>query len=205
MFDSIRSSTCLAHVVCLHEILADDAVQLVGRIQGRLDLRSVHLYISTPIIHVLLFGFALFIHLYPDRRSIVRHIEIANDASRDVERVLVVDGVVIGDAAHLAVEIGAAEILGGHGLARGGLDQRRTAEENGALTPHDHVLVAHGGHVGAARRAAAHDDGDLGDALRGHVRLVEEDAAEVVAIRKHFRLVGQVGTAAVNYTSAKII
>ncbi len=57
-------------------------------------------------------------------------------------------------------------------------------------------LVGHGGHVGAARRAGAHDDRDLRDAGGRHAGLVEEDAAEMVAVGEHLVLVRQVGAAA---------
>jgi hypothetical protein len=56
-------------------------------------------------------------------------------------------------------------------------------------------LVAHRRHVGAAGRARAHHHRDLRDALRAHVGLVEEDAAEVVAVGEDLVLVGQVGAA----------
>jgi hypothetical protein len=44
------------------------------------------------------------------------------------------------------------------------------------------------GHVGATRRARSHDDGNLRNARSRHLRLIEEDTAEVLAIGKHFRL-----------------
>jgi hypothetical protein len=80
------------------------------------------------------------------------------------------------------VDVGAAELLGGHILAGGRLHQRRPADEDRARALDDHGLVAHRGHVGAAGRARAHHDGDLRDPLGRHARLVEEDAPEVVAV-----------------------
>ena len=83
------------------------------------------------------------------------------------ERVLVVVGEVVGDAARARVQVAAAELLGGDLLARRRLHQRRAAEEDRALLADDHALVAHRGHVGAAGRARAHHGGDLRDpALR---------------------------------------
>ena len=64
-------------------------------------------------------------------------------------------------------------------------------------------LVAHRRHIGAAGRARAHDAGDLRDALRAHPRLVEEDAAEVVAVGEHLGLVRQVRPAAVDQIDAR--
>src|SRR5204862_345123 len=56
----------------------------------------------------------------------------------------------------------------------------------GAL--HDHVLVRHGGNVGAPGGAHAEDRRDLRDSLRGHDRLVVEDPAEVLLVREYLRL-----------------
>ena len=79
----------------------------------------------------------------------------------DVDRVLVVGGEMIGDAGDAGVHVAAAELLGGDLLAGRRLHQRRAAEEDRAGAAHDDVLVAHRRHVGAARRARAHDHGDL--------------------------------------------
>ena len=116
---------------------------------------------------------------------------------------LVILGEMVDDAALLRVEVAAAEVLGADLLARRRLHQRRAAEEDRALVADDHALVAHRGHVGAAGGAAAHHAGDLGDALRAHLRLVEEDAAEMVAVGEDLGLVRQVGAAAVDQIDAR--
>ena len=90
----------------------------------------------------------------------------------------------IGDAGGAAVHVGAAEFFGGDDLAGRGAHQRRAAEEDRALVAHDDALVGHRRHVGAAGGAGAHHDCDLRDAFGGHPRLIEEDAAEVLAIGK---------------------
>ena len=65
----------------------------------------------------------------------------------------VILGDVIDNAGFAAMHFGAAQIFGADDLAGRGLHQRRAAEEDGALVAHDHGLVAHRRHVGAARRA----------------------------------------------------
>ena len=89
------------------------------------------------------------------------------------------------------MDIAAAERFGVDFLPRGGLHQRGPAEEDRALVLHDDRLVAHRGHVGAARRAGTHDNGDLGDSRCGQVGLVVEDPPEVVLVRENPRLHGQ--------------
>ena len=103
--------------------------------------------------------------------------------------------------------VGPAEFGGADDLAGRRLHQRRPGKEDRALAlrpeaTHDHRLVAHRRHVGAAGGAETHDAGDLGDALRAHPRLVVEDAAEMIAIGKHLGLVRQVGAAAIHQIDA---
>ena len=52
-------------------------------------------------------------------------------------RVRVVVGHVVGHAGLAAVHVGAAELFGRHHLAGRSLHQRRAAEKDGALVPHD--------------------------------------------------------------------
>ncbi len=101
------------------------------------------------------------------------------------------------------MHVAAAELLGGDLLARRGLHQRRAAEEDRALLAHDHGLVAHRRHVGAARGAGAHDRADLRDPARGHRRLVEEDAAEVLAVGEDLVLHRQERAAGVDEVDAR--
>ena len=89
------------------------------------------------------------------------------------------------------MELAPAQLLGADDLADRRLHERWATEEDRALTSHDDGLVAHRGHVGAARRARPHHGGDLRDTGRRQTRLVEEDPAEVVAIRKHLVLLRQ--------------
>ena len=96
------------------------------------------------------------------------------------------------------MDIGATELLGAHFFPGRRLHQRRAGQKYGAFAAHDDALVGHGRHVGAASGARAHDHGDLGDAARQHVRLVVEDPPEVLAIRKHLVLVGQIGATGIH-------
>ena len=68
---------------------------------------------------------------------------------------------------------------------------------------HDDGLVAHRRDVGTAGRAGAEHRGQLGDALGGHARLVEEDAAEVVTVGEDLVLAGQERAAGVDEVEAR--
>ncbi len=115
---------------------------------------------------------------------------------------LVVFGEVVGDAGETGVHIGAAEFLGGHFLAGRGFHQRRAAEEDRAGALDDHRLVRHRRDVRTARGARSHDGGNLGDPLGRHARLVEEDAAEVLAVGEHVGLQRQEGASGVDQVDA---
>ncbi len=109
----------------------------------------------------------------------------------------------IGDAGNARVQIAAPEVFRADRLAGGGLDQRRAGEKDRALLLDDDRLVRHRGHVGAARGAGPHDDRDLRNSCRGHARLIVEDPAEMLAVRKHFGLVRQIGPARVDEVNAR--
>ena len=100
------------------------------------------------------------------------------------------------------MHVGAAELFGGDDLAGGRLHQRRPAEENRALIAHDDALVRHRRHIGAACGAGAHHDGDLRDALRRHLRLIVEDAAEMPLVRENLVLHRQEGAAGIDHVDA---
>ena len=89
------------------------------------------------------------------------------------------------------MHIATTKCLGVDHLAGGRFHQGGSAKENGALVADDNGFVAHRGNVGSAGRAGTEHGGYLRDALRRHAGLVVEDAAEVVAIRKHFILFWQ--------------
>ena len=156
----------LAHVVGLVHVDRHDAVEL-GRIdRGGTDSATSHAGASGG----------------GKRRD---------DVADDLERVLVVLGEVVDDPRARRVQVSAAELLGGHDLADRGLHERRAAQEDRALVADDHGLVAHRGDVRAAGGARSEHGGDLRDALRRHLRLVVEDAPEVIAVGEHLVLLGQ--------------
>ncbi len=168
----------LAHVEGLLAVHRDHPVQLVGGVQRSAGGEGVELALLGPV-------------------------EVGDAAAGDGQRMLVVLGVVVGHAGGLAVHIGAAQVLGAHHLTGRGLHQRRAGKEDGGLVAHHDGLVAHRRHVGAAGGAGAHHHGDLRDALGAHVGLVEEDAAEVLAVGEDFVLARQVGAARVHQVDAR--
>ena len=130
-------------------------------------------------------------------------IEVPDDLAADRERVLVRGRVVVGDSRAPGVDVGAAELLGGHVLSRRGLHERRAADEDRPGSANDHGLVRHRRHVRAAGGAGAHDRRDLRDPERREARLVEEDAPEVVAIGEDLGLERQEGAARVDEVEAR--
>src|SRR5256886_7764026 len=101
-----------------------------------------------------------------------------------------------------AVHVRATEGLGVDVLAGRGLHQGRSAEKDPSLVAHDHVLIRHRRHVGAAGGARAVHHPDLRHAERGQRRLVVEDAAEVVAVGEHLILRRQKRPAALHQVHA---
>ncbi len=174
---TIRPIT-LARVELVAEVLRDEAVE-IGRVEGGLL----------------------------DRRELPRggegRIEMADDLARDRERVLVGGRVVVGDSGAPRVDVGAAELLRGHVLARRRLHERRPADEDRPGSADDHRLVRHRGHVRATCGARAHHDGDLRDPERGQARLVEEDPAEVVAVGEDLGLKWEERAARVDEVDAR--
>ena len=160
----------LPHVIGLARVDRDDAVDFPG-VVARLD------------------------HRPQGQRTRLLPVQARDRVARELQRVQIVCRKVIDDAGKAGVHVAPAQILGRDLFTGGGLHERRAAQEDRALVAHDDRLVAHGRHIGAARGARAHHDGDLRDALRGHVRLVEKDSPEVVAIREHLILTRKVGAA----------
>src|SRR5690606_27160607 len=154
-----------------------DAVDFVGAVQGRFRFADLHIYRFAAV-------------------------EVGDAAPGDVQGVGVVFGVMVGYTGDFAVYVGAPQVFGADHFTGRGFHQRRAGQEDGALVAHDDGFVGHGGHVGAASGAQAHDDGDLGDVVGAHAGLVVEDAAEVVAVGEDVVLAWQVGAAGVDQVDA---
>ena len=129
--------------------------------------------------------------------------EVRDDLAGERERVLVRGRVVVGDAGAARVHVRAAELLRRHLFAGCRLHERRAADEDRPCAADDDRLVRHRRDIGAAGRAGAHHDRDLRDPLGGHPGLVEEDPAEVFAIREHLGLEGKERAARVDEVDAR--
>ena len=128
----------------------------------------------------------------------MRHPQIGNDGSNQLEALFVVLGDVIHHPTAFAVGLGPAEGLIINIFADGCFHQRWTGQVNRARSANDDGLVAHRWHIRPSGRARTHDGCDLGNALGREPGLVVEDAAEVIPIGEDLRLQRQKGTAGVN-------
>ena len=168
----------LAHVVRLARVGVDDAVDLRRVVCGLFRRGDV------------------------GRQALRRCAACSTIVRADLQRVRVVFGEVVGDAREARVHVGAAELFGRDFLAGRRFHERRPAQEDRPGALDDDRFVGHRRHVGAARRARSHDDGDLRNPLGRHARLVEEDAAEVIAIGEHLRLQRQERAAGIDQVDA---
>ncbi|MNN06427.1 hypothetical protein D3C81_1192170 [compost metagenome] len=168
----------LAHIEGLLGVGRDHAVQLFAAVQRRHRGALLQLAELVPV-------------------------EVGHAAPGDGQGVLVVVGIVVGHAAGLAVHVGATEVFGADHFTRSGLDQRGAGEKDRRLLADHDRFVGHRRHIGATGGARAHDHGDLRNAERAHVGLVEEDPPEVLAVGEHFILARQVGAAGVHQVQAR--
>ena len=166
-----------AHVERLLAVGRNHAVQLVGRIERRARFDEA------------------------DRRLLLP-VEIADDAPGDGQRVRVVFSQVIDDAGDARMHIGAAKVFGADHFTGRRLDQRGAAEKDGSLILDDDRFIRHRRHIGATGGARAHYGGDLRNALRREIGLVEKDAAEVLLVGKHLILHRQEGAARIDQVDA---
>ena len=158
------------HIIRLFLVRGDDAVNVLHRVQRCQRLAQVHAHRFDAI-------------------------QATHCASHQLQRVVVVIGVVVGDAGGAAVHIGPAQLLGADDLAGGGFHQRRPAEENRALVLHDDGLVRHCRQVGTAGGAGPKHGGDLGNAHCRHPGLVVEGVTEMLPVGEYLVLQRQKGAA----------
>ena len=104
------------------------------------------------------------------------------------QRIDVVLGEIVRHPRQPRVDVGAAELFSRDLLSGGRLHERRAAEENGPGALDDDGLVGHRRHIGAPGGARPHHHRDLRHPFGRQARLVEEDAAEVLAVREYLRL-----------------
>ncbi len=100
------------------------------------------------------------------------------------------------------MHIGAAQIFSSHHFPGRRFHQWRAGEEDGRLVAHHDGFVGHRRYISATCGTGAHHHGNLRNAHGAHVGLVEENSAEVFAVREHFILARQVGTAGIHQVDA---
>ena len=98
------------------------------------------------------------------RRAALAPPEVRDDVAALTDRVELVDGEVVREAAGAGVHVGAAELLLVGVLVDRHLHQGWPAEEDAGRAALQDRVVAHAGQVGAAGRRAAEDHGDRRDA-----------------------------------------
>ena len=167
----------LPHVIGIAHVAGDDAIQL----------RRV----------VMRFG-----RRFQRQRRALAPVQARHDAAADRQGMPIIAGVMVDDAGGAGVDVRAAEVLGRDDLPGRGLHQRRAAEEDGPLLADDDALIGHRRDISAAGGAAAHDDGDLGNAFGRHIGLIEEDAAEMFAVREDLVLHRQEGATGIHQIDA---
>ena len=168
------------HVIGRAHIFGHDGVEVIGVKLGR----------------------ARVFERYVTRRACV-FAQMRHDIAHDGERVLVILGQVIDHARLFGMQITAAKVFSTDFLTRCRFHQRRASQEDRALVSHNHCLVRHGRNISAASRAASHDAGNLRNALCAHIRLIEEDAPEMLLVGKHLGLMGEVRAAAIDQIDAR--
>ncbi len=128
--------------------------------------------------------------------------EVGRDAAHDGDRMAVVLGQMVGDAADAAVHLAAAQGFNVNLFLGGGIHQFGPGEEHRALIAHNHRLVAQRRQIGAAGGGRPMHGRDLGDALGRHADLVVENGAELAIVGKYMRLLRQVGAARLHHGDA---
>ena len=122
--------------------------------------------------------------------ALLAPVDPGHDVAADADGVVLVDGEVIREPGDPRVHLGAAQRLVVGFLAGGHLHQRRPAEEHLRLPVHQDRVVAHAGHVGAARGRVAEHQRHGGHRVGGQFGELVEDPAgrdEQVGLRRQVR------------------
>ena len=82
-------------------------------------------------------------------------------------------------------------------------DQRRATEENRTLIFNDNRFIAHRRHICPAGGTGTHNDCDLRYAFGRHICLIVKNPSEVIAIRKYFILIRQIGTTGIHQINTR--
>ena len=144
----------LVHVVRLVRRVGDE------RVEFRIDL--------------VRFGAVQVRDVSPGRLVQVVRGQVGQQVAGEVDAVLLVFGLVVGDAGFDAVGMRAAELLEGHVLAGHRLDHVGAGDEHVRSPLHHEGEVGDGRGVDRAARARAHDQRDLRDDAGGHHVAVED-------------------------------
>ena len=110
-------------------------------------------------------------------------------------------GQIIRNARQTCMHIAATQCFCTDNLARCGLDQRGTRQENCSLLFHDNGDIRHRRDIGTTRGAGPHHKGDLWNTLGTHPRLIVKDAAKMIAVWEHLILIGQIGPTAIDHVN----
>ncbi len=129
-------------------------------------------------------------------------VERRHDIAHLMQSIIVVHSEMIRHAGDAGVNIRPAQFIRRHFLAGSGLHQRRPAQKNRASVLDDDRFIAHRRHIGPTRRARPHHAGDLGDAQGAHLRLIVENAPEVIHIWEDLILHGQISAARIHQVDA---
>ena len=140
-------------------------------------------------------------------RALLAPVQVGHHVAGHPDRVVLVVGQVVGQAAVGGVHLRAAEFLVAGVLPGGDLHQRRAAEEHLGAAADEDVVVGQSRLVGPARGGTAEHHRDRGDAPRGQFGdVVEHPAAlgEVGEVAPHRRVRVLAGAAAAQVAAGRL-
>ena len=120
--------------------------------------------------------------------------DILHNCSRKLNSMLLIICQMISNSRLVSVKMSTAKFFIRDNFTCGGLDKRRSTEEDSTFTLHDDDLIRHGWDVGSACRAGAHYYSDLRDTCCRHPRLVVKNLTKVILIGEYVVLLWQEST-----------